>query len=839
VASIPFVLLDAGVLGPMRRAPGRALLGVIAIALGVALGLAVYLVNRSASDEVSRAARSLFGLADLAIESSEGFDEELYPQVARMQGVEAVSPVVEVDAKLANRRGSLTIYGIDAFRARQLQPALAQAAGAMTGESLQLLDPDTMFLSAPAARDLGLREGDELSFQVGLQPVRFMIAGVLPGAIAERAGFIDIGAAQWRFDRLGKLSRINIRLAPGANHARVQDELRRALPPHARLVTPGQASDEALRLSRAYRSNLTALGLVALFTGGFFVYSTQSLAILRRRREFALLHALGVTRGQQIALLLMSGAIVGFCGALLGIVLGIGVAGWGLSTLGGDLGAGFFRGVMSQLEIEPFEIAGFCVLGCGVALAGTLRPALEAARIPTAAALKAGDVESSQLRVHGGLVLLILALAAIALLLPPIGGLPLPGYVSIALLIVAAVAAMPSIMRALLARMPRLNHVSWEIAVAQLRGTARYATLSVSAIVVSFSLMVAMAIMVHSFRNSLDLWVQKILPADLYLRAGYTGQSSYFDESTLSKLRELPGVERIETTRFATVQLDPDRPALTLIARPLQEADIERSLWIESRTQEPLPEGATPVWVSEPASDLYGLEPGDVVTLTLEQHRIQASVRGVWRDYEHFNGAIAIDRDTYARLRGDTAANNVWIWAEDGTPIEHLQAAVREALPHDAAYDMRTPQDLRRQSLQVFDRTFAVTYVLELIAIVIGLFGISAGTSAQVLARRGEFGALRYLGFTRAQISATLAIEGVGLGVLGVMAGLLTGAVVSLILIYVVNRQSFHWSMDLFVPAGLLVTLSAALIACSAFIAIFSGRQAMSGEAVRAVKEDW
>lgn len=824
----------------MRRAPGRTLLAVIAIALGVALGMAVYLVNRSAADEVSRAARSLFGMADLAVEATgEGFDEALYPRIARIEGVEAVSPLIEVQAKLFDRRGSLTIYGIDAFRSRQLQPALANAAGAMTGEGLQLLDPDIVFLSATAARTLGLRAGDELSLQVGLQPVRFKVAGVLPGAIAERAGFIDIASAQWKFARIGQLSRINVRVAPGANHASVREELRKALPAQARLVTPGQASDEALRLSRAYRSNLTALGLVALFTGGFFVYSTQSLATLRRRREFALLHALGVTRSQQVVLMLTGGAIVGLCGALLGILLGIAIAGLGLDALGADLGAGFFRGMMSQLQVESLEVIGFCVLGCVVAVAGTLRPALEAARIPTATALKAGDVQSSQLQPRGGAVLALLAVGAIALFLPPIGGLPLPGYLSIALLMGAAVVGMPSIMRALLANVPRLERVSWEIAVAQLRGTARYATLSVSAIVVSFSLMVAMAIMVTSFRNSLDLWVQKILPADVYIRAGYIGQSSFIDAASVAALRRLPGVARLETSRFATIKLDADRAAVTLIARPLNEAQIERSLWIESRTDAPLPVGATPVWVSETAADLFGLRVGDPLILPLGRHRIEASIRGIWRDYENMSGAIVIDRDAYVNATGDTAVNTVWIWLDDQASMTTMQNAVRDQLPSGAAYDIRTPQELRRQSLQVFDRTFAVTYVLEIIAVVIGLFGISAGTSAQVLARRGEFGVLRYLGFTRAQISATLAIEGVGLGLLGVVAGLLTGAVVSLILIYVVNRQSFHWSMDLFVPTGLLATLSVALVACSALIAIFSGRQATSGDAVRAVKEDW
>jgi putative ABC transport system permease protein len=218
---------------------------------------------------------------------------------------------------------------------------------------------------------------------------------------------------------------------------------------------------------------------------------------------------------------------------------------------------------------------------------------------------------------------------------------------------------------------------------------------------------------------------------------------------------------------------------------------------------------------------------------------VAASVRGVWRDYEHQRGAIVMDRQTYVRLTGDRFINGVWMWLAEDANEDSVQQAIRATLPADAEYDIRTPRDIRRLSLQAFDRTFAVTYALELIAILIGLFGISAGTSAQVLARRSEFGVLRHIGLTRAQIAATLAIEGVGLGALGVIAGLVTGGAVSLILIYVVNRQSFHWSMDVFVPAGLVTGLSVALIASAALIAVFSGRQAMRGDVVRAVKEDW
>ncbi len=832
-------MLDASVFGPLRHAPGRTMLAIVAIALGVALGFAIYLINRVAADEVSLAARSLFGLADLAVESNGGFAEELYPRVARIEGIEVASPVVQVEAKLIGQRRALTLLGMDAFRSRRLQPAFTRFAETLSREESGGSGKQMVYLSSSAAQGLGLAAGDILRVQVGLQPEEFEVAGVLPpAALQDRAGIIDIATAQWKFALLGRLSRINLRLAPGASHARVQQSIEKILPEGVRVVAPGQAADEALRLSRAYRSNLTALALVALFTGGFFVYSTQSLAALRRRRELALLHALGVTRREQLLLMLLGGASVGIAGALLGIVLGVVIAKLGLNVLGADLGAGFFRGIAPALQWHWLEAAVFCALGAGVAIVGTLQPALDAAQIPTAAALKSGDVASGQVRTRWPLVVALLVVAAAVLLLPPVAGLPLPGYVSIALLIVATVAAMPAILQRLLRAAPRAQSVPWEISIAHLRGTARYATLSVSAIVVSFSLMVAMAIMVMSFRSSLDAWTQRILPADLYVRAGYVGQSAHLGETEVAALRSVPGVARLEVGRFAEANLPGNLGTAVLIARDLDAAQAHRVLWLEQQIEGPMPPGAVPVWLSEAAADLLELPMGAEFDMPIGGESIKVSIRGVWRDYEHQRAVLVMERSDYVRLSGDHAVNTVWMWLEPGASVEAVQRQIRDRLPH-GDYDLRTPRELRRLSLQAFDRAFAVTYALELIAILIGMFGISAGTSAQVLARRAEFGVLRHIGLTRTQIAATLAIEGAGLGGLGVAAGLVTGGLVSLILVYVVNRQSFHWSMDLFVPVGLLVTLSCALIAAAALIAVFSGRQAMREDAVRAVREDW
>jgi putative ABC transport system permease protein len=834
------VLLDAAAFGPLRQAPGRTLLAILAIALGVALGFSVYLINRVAADEVQLASRSLFGMADLSVQAPGlGFDEAFYPKLAAIPGIAVASPVVEAQARLPGRDRSLKLVGIDPFRAARLQPALA-TAGATASQGDGLLAEDAVWLSPAAAQVFGLRVGDTLEIQVALDAVPLRVAGLLPaGEYRQPLGMLDIGTAQWRLDRLRKLDRVDLRLEAGADPLQVQSAIRALLPPGVRLTTPGEASDDAVRLSRAYRSNLTALALVALFTGGFLVYATQSLAVARRRREIALLHAMGMTVREQLTAALLSGAVVGTLGAAAGVVIGIAVARAGLAAFGADLGAGYFRGIAPQLAVHPAEVFVFFALGVAAALVATLGPAREAAAVPAAAALKAGDEAPVAAR-RQGRIAVVLALAAVgALLLPPLEGIALPGYTAIACLLLAAVFLAPTLSHLAFDRLPAAGPAWLQIATAQLRGTARRSTVSIAAVLVSFSLMVAMAIMVYSFRNSLDDWMQRILPADLYVRAGSSGLTSFLDDDAQAVVRDVEGVARADFVRFQDVALPGPGLPLAIIARPVDESSAAGILPIRRRDPQPAPDGTVPVWASEAALDLRGFDVGTVFELPLGGQTVRASVRGLWRDYERPGGSIVMPRDVFVRYTGDTRATTAALWLEDGTEPDSVAARIQAALQRGGDYEVAVPREIRRLSLRVFDRTFAVTYLLEAVAVLIGLFGISASTSSQVLARRGEFGMLRHLGVTRGEIGRMLAVEGAALGAVGVVTGLAVGGVVSLILIYVVNRQSFHWTMDVHVPWALLGVLSGVLVAAAALTSVLSGRQAMGDDVVRAVKEDW
>ena len=440
-------LLDAAAFGPLRQAPGRTALAMLAIALGVALGFSVYLINRVAADEVQGASRSLFGLADLAVQApGAGFEESLFPALARVPGVAAASPVVEVQVRLPGRDRNLKLVGIDPFRAIQMQPALAGAGATAQRQGQGLLAENSIWLSPAAAQALELEVGDDLDVQVALDRVRLRVAGLLPpGAYRQPVGMLDIGEAQWRLQRLGRLDRVDLRLEPQADRAAVRKAVAELLPPGVHVVTPGEATDDAVRLTRAYRSNLTALALVALFTGAFLVYATQSLAVARRRREIALLHAMGMTVREQLAAALLSGMVVGALGAAVGVALGALVARAGLAAFGADLGAGYFRGVAPRLEISAGEYLVFFLLGVGAALVATFGPAREAASVPAAAALKAGDEAPVAARTHGRIALLLFAAGVAALALPPLDGIALPGYVSIACLLLGAVFLTPTI----------------------------------------------------------------------------------------------------------------------------------------------------------------------------------------------------------------------------------------------------------------------------------------------------------------------------------------------------------------------------------------------------------
>lgn len=826
--------------GEWRMHPVRALVAMGAIALGVALGFAIHLINAAAFNEFTAAVKSVSGVSDLQVRGAQAsFDEALFPRLAQREGVALASPVLEVDATVPERQGGLKILGVDVFRAAAIAPDLVGVP--QQGRAFDTLMDDTIFLSPAAMAWLEVKAGDMLTLRSGTADIRLRVAGGLVRARSgQRIAVMDIAAAQWRFDRLGKLSHIELKLEPGINREAFRADLQREL--GATLLVTETEDQEARsnNMSRAYRVNLNVLALVALFTGAFLVFSTQALSVIRRRQQFALLRVLGSSRRQVLAQVLAEGALLGVAGSLLGLLLGYALAALALRAFGGDLGGGYFPGVQPSVRFQPLAALVFFLAGSGIAILGSASPAWEAARARPAPALKAGseDVALARLaRPWPALVCLLLGAALTRL--PPMHGLPIFGYLAVALLLIGGIALMPRfaawVFNAAAGLFARSGPVG-TLALARLANAPNQASIALGGVLSSFALMVAMAIMVASFRVSVDDWLRHILSADLYLRSPGAADAGGLGPQQQRSIAALPGVLHADFQRVTQLALDPAQPSVALIARPIDAADPGRTLPLTGPSVEA--GNARPVWISEAMVDLYGYRVGHTITLPVSGSPQPLLVAGVWRDYARQSGAIQMRLSDYQALTGDMTVNDAALWLKPDARASDVAAAVR-ALPFGAALELAEPGEIRALSLKIFDRSFAITYLLEAVAIIIGLFGVAATFSAQTMARAREFGMLRHIGVTRRQVLAMLATEGALLTAAGIAVGFLLGWCISLILVFIVNPQSFHWTMQLHMPWATLATVAAALLASAAATALVAGRQAVSGDAVRAVREDW
>ena len=829
----------------------QAAVAVTAIALGVALGFAVHLINTAAFNEFSASAKSLSGQSDLQVRGTQTtFAELLYPALAQHSGVELANPVLELDVAVPEAPGerknaTLKILGLDIFRAASIAPDLI----GMPAEDrlFDILADDAIFLSPAAMEWLRVKRGDPLQLRVGTQTIMLRVAGGLVRTRAgQRIGVMDIGAAQWRFQRIGELSRIELKLMQGINHEAFKTVLAQELGRQYLVTETADQEARVTNMSRAYRINLNMLALVALFTGAFLVFSTQVLSVVRRRHQFALLRVLGLTRRQLLGQILLEGAVLGTIGSLFGLALGYAMAAAALSVFGGDLGGGFFPGVQPSVYFDSFAATIFFTLGLGVTLLGSAAPAWEAANAHPAPVLKSGSEEAALTKLATPWpALACLALGGSLTQLPPIFNLPVFGYLAVALLLIGGITLMPRLSALIFSAVffavtRRTSDAVPTLALARLANAPNQAAVALGGVLASFSLVVAMAIMVTSFRVSVDDWLKHILPADLYVETAASGDTRGFTPDEVKALAATPGISRADFFRSSQLMLDPTRPSIALIARPIDTTDPGNTLPITGEVILPalLPKDAIPIWVSEAMVDLYGYTLGKRITLPIGVSPPSFVVAGVWRDYGRQFGAMQMRLTDYQALSGDQKVNYAALWLQAGVAPEEVIASLKR-LPFGSALEFSEPGQIRALSLNIFDRSFAVTYLLEAVAIVIGLLGVAASFSAQTLARTKEFGILRHIGMTRRQILGMLAAEGGLLTGLGIALGFVLGWCISLILVFIVNPQSFHWTMQLNLPWKGLIAVALVLLVSATLTALVSGRHAVSGNAIRAVREDW
>jgi putative ABC transport system permease protein len=834
-----------------KAQPGRWLIAGLAVALGIALAVAIHTVNRSALSEFSRALDLVNGQASAQIIMPTGeFSDQLYDQIVTYQtelGIRAISPILE------RNTAEIRVLGIDIFQAGRVSPALMPFVS--EDQQQQLFSEDAIFLSAAAMQKLQLSVGDFIGLDYEGKAVRFKVAGTVPGAVGQAIAVMDLGTLQWRLGDLGKISRIDVQLQDGKGVEEVANALQK-LNLGLRLISSQERDRRVSNLSRAYRVNLNVLALVALFTGAFLVFTTISFSVLRQQSQLALLSILGASSRWIFSLVLAQAAGISALGGLFGIGLGLTIAFVLLNVLGGDLGGGYFSGTVPPIEIDPLALFGFWILAIAVGLLAAYFPAKAATARHPAEQLRAGSIERVVRPVVHYRIALVFSLASFVLaFMPAMNDLPLAAYASIACLLFAGLALIPWLVQHCFSSLAHglsgwqkqsssLIFAIWRLA----QAPASSAGL-IAGVVAALALTVAMVVMVASFRDSMTQWLDQVLPADLYANFKQLNLGDEFlkNPDLLNTLEKVPGIDRYELNLQRKILFQSDRPEVTLIARPIQQGRSAPTLPLIGPIY-PLSalsdQSALPVvYVSEAMIDLYDWHPGTIQILPAFNERQGSQkvwVAGIFRDYGRQHGALVMDLGTYQTISGDQQYSGIAIWLVNQADPATVLTALRAAIPQFRDQEFMNRSDLRALSLTIFDRSFALTYALEIAALLVALFAVATGFAGQALLREKEYALVYYLGQSSTQRIVWISTEsGLLLG-LAVIWGTLLGLIMSQILIHRVNPQSFHWTMDTSVPFFALITLMLALLGLGIAAALWASQRTLNPvNLISALRAEW
>lgn len=834
----------------LRLQWGRQVAALLTIALGLALAGAVHWINASALAQFESAARQSSAQADTQLSASPGaapLSDSFYGELAARDDIAALAPRLDASIRVQDRDGQwqrVRLIGLDLLQLGAFHPQWMprldgmDLARALREPALLVSDAAWTRLGVDAAGTDTVPQAPRIDLPGGAAPLP--IAGRIPDR-QQALVIVDIGWAQQLLGRPGQLDAILVRMAPGR-------ALPAAWPPGVQAQAPEdqarRQADEARRLTRAYRLNLGVLSLMALFVGAFMVFAVHSLSVAQRLPQLALLGVLGMSARQRLALLVSEALALGLAGALLGLGLAVGLAELGLLALGGDLGSGLtgLSGGRPELRLSMASVLGLLALGPLVSLGAAALPLARLRALPVAQVLKGlGSSGDAGRWWWAGPLLLVAALPLTAL--PPVAGVPWGTYASMVALLLGALGSVPFVLRAITGVMRgwAARHALPLLAVERARDQAGEAGRLIAGVLVALALAVAMLVMVASFRQSLDQWLTDMLPADLYLRQTARDsdqQGQPMPPGLAASAAALPMIERVAAQRTRTIGMTVRGMAgsTTLLARPL---DHRLPLSGEPAA---LPAGVPAVYINEAMRDEWRLAAGDRLMLRIDGRQWPVAVKAVWRDYSRQTGAVLMERSDWERLSGDAAITELALWLRPGADPVAAQQALRDASGAPESLEIASAGELRRFSLAVFDRSFAITYWLQAVGLGLGLFGVAASLSAQLLARRREFGLLLHLGLTRAMLRRLVLGESLLQAVAGAAMGVLVGLAISAVLVFRLNPQSFHWSMDWSIPVWRVAALLAASLAATAATAAWASARALragQGEALRAVREDW
>ena len=845
---------------PLAREPVRTALTVFAVALGVAVVLAIDLAGNAATGSFHSSLETLSGQEDFEITATGGVPETVLPALTSLPYNLRVTPRMEGYAVLPELRRTLPLIGLDLVSeasrfALQTSGASQSApfpAAASRNASIEtLMARDSVWLG----ESLGKRAGDTVQLVINDQPVRFVVRGTYPDAGGnESAVILDIAAAQDALARAGRVDRIYLRVpqetsVEPASLEEWRSRLQSALPAGLEVRPAGAATAENRKMLSAFRWNLRLLSYIALIVGAFLIYNTISVSVVRRRAEIGIVRAIGASRVQVLFAFLGEAACIGLAGAVLGIPLGRFMASGAVTLMGTTVSALYVTSRPGDIAFTPSSVALALVVGVAATLFAAWSPAREAAAVSPVEAMARGRREFG---VHVArrsslwLALIFAAVAAAASRLPPIGGKPFFGYLATLLLVAAGVFAIPAAvaftLRATAAALRSALGVEALLASRSLAGSLRRTSVLVATLCTAVAMMTAVGIMVGSFRATVVNWMDSELPADLYLRPA--GNPAADQHPTISPeltaaIARIPGVRAVQRLRAYEISYD-GAPA-TLGSMDLENTQIYRtSDFLSGRpTADVLAElrGTGAVIVSEPFAYKHQVRRGDSLWLSLGTARAAFRVADVYYDYASERGMVLMDRDTLLRYLPDPAASNIAVFVAPGASVSEVRRAIENAAANYRIL-MFANGDLRAQAVQIFDRTFAITYALEAVAVLVAVLGVAGALLALVMDRRREFGLLRYLGATSAQIRKLILVEAGLLGVLANLSGVALGFFLSLILIFVINKQSFGWTIRLHWPVAVILGATSVVFLATLLAGYYPARIAVRLNPLEAVHEE-
>ena len=816
-------------------------LSLFGVALGVASVVSIQIINLNALGAFRGSMQAVSGGADLSfLGKMPVLPESVYPEVLATPGVAAAWPLYRIDVRLMDgERIFLEVIGVDFFT-----PIDIPWEGELVDVSDALARVGWVAVTPTLARERGFQVGDRFEVSVGTRKAELVIGALVDfqkatPAASPRLAVMDIAQAQSLLGSRGELHQIDVKLRDDADRQAVVAALERKLGSKALILTPEQREQQAADLLSAFRINLTALSLISLFVGGFLVYSSTQAALVRRRTEFGLLRSLGATHRQVFGLLVADVALFGFAGVAVGMPLGYLVARANIDRVSATVSNLYLLEEIHQLVVPPwFFILGGAVglLGAGL---GALMPALELGRRDTRSLLAAFSLHESvgekapRLFIAG--VVCVLAVVAIYLIA---GDRWRPaGFLQAFLLIVSIPLLAPLVIQKATGHL-RVESFGLIYGLKGLGRQLQTTPVAVAALAIAVSMVTGVTTMVSSFRETLDIWIDSTIRADIYVSTPSgrrSGSNAAIDDDVLERLRRQPAVTHVDRMRqffahtngrrFSLAGVDAsvprDRARFALLEGEIEVAGLPRSA----------------VLVGEPLARKEGLHVGDELVVDGPEGPVRLPIAGIYYDYSGELGSAFMHLDTMAEHFGEGPINNIALYITPESDAERVVDALKRSFA-GTPINFRSNRGLRERAMLVFDQTFAITCLLRYLSLLIAVCGVTLTLIVLARERSAELALYRALGASRLQIFRIYLGKGLGMGVFGIALGSIAGIAFSFILIFVVNRAFFGWTIAVHWPVGVLAWQSAVVLMASGAASLYPAMIASRTPATELRRED-